>query len=34
MEVEALEAIYMESFTKTSDIPLEWRLKLEPHPDG
>jgi hypothetical protein len=34
MEVEALEAIYMEDFKKTSDTPLAYEVQLLPNPPG
>lgn len=34
MELEALEAIYADAFTMTSENPLEWRVHLEPSEGG
>jgi hypothetical protein len=34
MEVEALEAIYMEDFKKTSEAPLTYEVHLLPNPPG
>jgi hypothetical protein len=33
-EVEALEAIYPDEFTVLTQEPLEWNIKIVPHPDG
>ncbi|CAM9190369.1 unnamed protein product [Phaeothamnion confervicola] len=34
MEVEALEAIYMDEFAKLSDTPLAWKVHVVPNPGG
>ncbi|KAF4320045.1 hypothetical protein G195_006689 [Phytophthora kernoviae 00238/432] len=34
MEVEALEAIYMDDFTKLSDDPLSFQVRVVPNQDG
>lgn len=34
MELEALEAIYADAFSMTSEKPLEWRIHLEPTEGG
>ncbi|CAN0098869.1 unnamed protein product, partial [Laminaria digitata] len=34
MELEALEAIYAEAFSITSEKPLEWKVHLEPTEGG
>ncbi|TDH72127.1 hypothetical protein CCR75_004556 [Bremia lactucae] len=34
MEVEALEAIYMNDFTKLSDTPLAYQIHIVPNQDG
>lgn len=34
MELEALEAIYAEAFSVTSEKPLEWKVHLEPTEGG